>query len=185
MRIDLNLFLSTEVQEAIARDPQIARELSIEMTVEVDAASPICDRILDATRSTSGIWVRPRCSFTTSEQAVARWFLLITRKVVHVRGRREQDLNFQRMLESPWLPTGGGHRVRRFTGIALSRIRLHPNHVAQFEEWTQECALQADRPSGTVRRSVALRGEAIASLRISAHLVDPCGNRGTACRCRS
>jgi hypothetical protein len=140
--ITLRVAAREDARAAILRDRELARTCDLTRPViELDAADPGFDRILEQTKGTSGLWLNPIMAFTAKEMTQPRYFQLEGRKLVREIGP-DYDLNRARLNATPFRKVDGRPlRIKLIDRIALSRIPLAPNMVGLASDWMAEFVL--------------------------------------------
>ena len=127
------------------RDSDLVRACDVSgPVIEVDANDPCFDRILEATKGTSGVWLNPIMKFTPKEMAQARYFQPEGRKLVRETGP-DYDLNINNLRSSAFRQSDGrALRIKLIDRIALSRIALPPDAIGLASDWMAEFIVGRD-----------------------------------------
>ncbi len=138
MKIKLRTVLPADAKDLLARDKTISDNLNLNSgVVEIDSANELLDRLLHATKNSSGIWFNPVMSFTKKEMDASRFFQLESRKTVN-ETEKDYELNSARLEQLDFIHTTDRCRIKLLDRVALSRVNLKPNMVAGVDQWTAE-----------------------------------------------
>jgi hypothetical protein len=138
MKLNLRLYFGADVQKALAADAAIAGAYEVGASAFwVDAASEDFDRILELTRSTSGLRLTPDCVFSAKEQAQARYFQVLGRKLVRAADA-DNALNLEALQAQAPVRTAAGLAIRRMERVHLTKAAVEANGVAGLDQWAEE-----------------------------------------------
>ncbi|MFY0564560.1 hypothetical protein ACN28E_11965 [Archangium lansingense] len=138
MKINLYLCYGGDVEAALAADPDIAGQFKLGVSAFwVDGESEAFDRILELTKTTSGLRLTPDCVFTAKEQSQARYFQVLSRK--RVKASMPDNLaNLAHVKALTPVKTAEGLAIKRMERIELSKVVLDANTVAVLDDWAAE-----------------------------------------------
>lgn len=139
MKIKLRVVCPQDVKIILRQHAAIAGAFELNAPVfEVEAGSTLFDRIMEATQSTSGLWLNPVMTFTAPEIRQCRFLQPECRGKLLRESKTDYRLNAERLNARPWVSTGPNLRIRWLDRLALTRADIQPNVIAGAGDWTTE-----------------------------------------------
>lgn len=140
MTITLRIAPRPDAEAAILRDRDLARTADrTGMIFEIDADDPLLDRLLEATRNTSGSFFNPVMTFSAAELAQARRFQPECRGKIVKESKQDYEANRARLDATPFQRVNGQPLpIKIIDRLTFSKVAVAPNAFACAGDWMSE-----------------------------------------------
>jgi hypothetical protein len=137
--IVLRVFVRPDAMRALVSDRTIASEVDLESRLyfEVGAGSELWQRVLQATKDTSGVAITPIVSFASAELNRVQWFQLRP-AIILPESDADYRVNKARLERLEPVQSSASTAVRLLDQIVLSGGRLRGESIGVVGEWTEE-----------------------------------------------